>query len=503
MSRRRTRCAALLLPFAMGCFASSEMNLLPDGDPRSGDPIDPETQETAEIVPGAPWIRPGPDEDFGTADDEFVAGVRGDVDLVVRVRSGVVQTAFLPPTPLQGAGIWPAVTEPFGRGRPIEFLVAASDGAGDDPAGRPIGPSYAQGLPILVAAFPDLDGDGFVGRTHLDGETRDAALETLELYPIGRRYAVPRRHIGEGTLHLSVGAPRGMAVALAAAAFAGPYDNPNLPCVACHSWPSAAADRLFLPLIAGAEVVPEAPVIMTHLPFLPDTDVSYRDAPRGLVPAHPEARVAVEWEIALLPDPSDPRVGESFTLRLDGSTPSIDVAQSISGAARRFGLALPIDPVAWRGTPGRIVRPGLDAGGSLVPVEVVQRMKLETPTEFRVVPLDALGNVSRVQAPRSVAAIASGGVRIVAPDLDGDPLRETLSVADSVGTPIVLEPESPGAEAAVVLDDGRGIGRVEFGSVSGSFLYPFDVLFSPDDDGDGIGAPPGGGFTLDDDDDDD
>jgi hypothetical protein len=500
---RAVAALALVAVFAVAsqCIPTSESNLLPEGDPLAGDPIDPDTGVAAEIVPGAPWIRPGPDDELGTADDEFVPNVSGDVDLVVRVRSAELADAFPPPTPLLG-GAWPAVAEPFGRGRPIWFMVAASDGEASAPAGRPIGPSYAQGLPILVVAFPDLDGDGFIGRTHLDGETRDAALETLELYPVGRRYAVPRRHVAEGTLYVGVGGPLGMDVALGAAAFAAAFENPNLPCIACHSWPSAAADRLFLPFLDGAEVAPDGPVISTHLPFLPDTDVSYLDAPRGLVPAHPDARVGVVWDIARLPDPADPRVGESFTLRLDGSTASIDVAQAWSGGARRFGLALPIDPVTWRPTAGRTVRPGIGADGDKAPVEIVQRFDLVAATQMRVVPLDGLGNVSRTQ-PASVALLAEGGVRILSPDLDGDPLRESVTVVDSIGTPIALAPATPGDVGALVLDDGAGgVSRIEFEPVSGAFLYPFDVLFPPDDDGDGIGGPPGGGFTLDDDDDD-
>ncbi len=58
------------------------------------------------------------------------------------------------------------------------------------------------------------------------------------------------------------------------------------------------------------------------------------------------------------------------------------------------------------------------------------------------------------------------------------------------------------AEGALLVDGLGGLSRVGFGPVSRPFLYPSDVLFPPDDDGDGIGSTPTG-FELDDDDDDD
>ncbi len=501
---RASLLAAVALPAALffsACLPSSETDLIASGDPLAGDPIDPEeNDESAVIIPGAPWILPGPDEEFGTADDVFVPGVRGDIDLVVRVRPADFTQGFPPPSPLW-RGLTPTVAMPFGRGAALPFAVVPSDGDPSLPAGRPIVPEYFRGLPVLVLAFADLDGDGFIGRTHLDGETEDLALETLELYPVGRRYAVPRGNVAEGRLSVSVGSPAGVRVALGAAALFGPFENPNLPCSGCHSWPSPAADRLLIPLIDGADVAPEGSFVMTHLPFLPDTDVDYRDTDRDLVPAHPDSRVAVLVEIALLPDPANPSVGEAFTLPLDGSSPSIDVAIAYSGIARRTGLALAVDPVGWRPTAGRIVRPTVDAAGQHAVVEIVQRMELTAPTEFLAVPLDDLGNVAHWMTSGPVTLLASGGVTIVEPDTDGDPSRETLLVTSPAGTPVRLAPSAPGAEGTVLVDGGGGISRVSFGPVSETFLYPSDVLFPPDNDGDGIGNPPDG-FEFDDDSDD-
>jgi hypothetical protein len=495
-SLRRAFALALFALLGAGCeVGSSENPDLPVVDPFAGDPIDPETGVAAEIVPGAPWIQPGPDEEYGSADDVFVPGVVGDVDLVVRVRPAEIGAGFPAPAPLRAVQTT-AIARPFSMGAAIPFAAAFADFAG-----APVAPEFMRGLPLLVLAFADLDDDGYVGRTHRDGETRDTALETLELYPIGRRYAVPRGKVAEGTLSVGLGGPLGVSVALGAAAIAAPFENPNLPCVACHSWPSPAADVLLLPFVAGSEVAPQGAVAMTHLPFLPDTDVDYRDAPRGLVPAHPDARVGVLVEIALLPNPGDPRVGEAFTLPLDGSSPSIDVARAISGKPRRFALAQPVDPLTWRPTPGRIVRPGLgDAGESRV-VEIVQRTALAARTAFRVVPVDELGNVAASVSNAPIALRADGDVRIVAPDLDGDPLRETIAAGGTAGRAIELESAVPDGVGSLLIDAPEGIARVEFGPVTDAFLFPSDVLFPPDNDGDGIGGPPGNTFTLDDDDD--
>lgn len=493
---------ATVLLFA-ACAPSSETDQIAQGDPLAADPIDPDEQdEAAAIVPGAPWILAGPDDEFGTPDDVFIPEVRGDIDLVVRVRPADFSAGFPLPSPLRRE-LFPTFAMPFGRGLPIPFAVVPSDGDPSLPAGRPVVPDFFRGLPVLVLAFADLDGDGFIGRTHLDGETGDLALETLELYPVGRRYAVSRGKVAEGMLNVSVGSPGGVRLALGAAAILGPFENPNLPCSGCHSWPSPAADRLFIPLIDGADVAPEGSFVMTQLPFLPDTDVDFRDAPRDLVPAHPDSRVAVQVEIALLPDPADPRVGEAFTLPLDGSSPSIDVALAYSGSARRMALALPVDPVGWRPTAGRIVRPTVDEDGQPAVLEILQRMELTEPTAFRVVRLDELGNVARWTYDGPVTTLlASGGIRILEPDADDDPMRETLDVTTAAGTPVRLAPTAPGADGTLLVDSAGGISRVRFGPVVSQFLYPSDVLFPPDDDGDGIGGP-SGGFEIDDDSDDD
>ena len=85
--------------------------------------------------------------------------------------------------------------------------------------------------------------------------------------------------------------------------------------------------------------LPDGPAIFTGLPFHPITDPGQiqaggeLDAPDG---TNPLELLGVKIRPAFVPDPTDPRYGEAFTLALDGSSPSIDVIEARSGAFRGF-----------------------------------------------------------------------------------------------------------------------------------------------------------------------
>lgn len=453
-------CSLLALGFDDGC---DDYEPDPFDYMLAGDPIDPDTGMAAEIVPGAPWVRPGPDGEFNTPDDRIASGVVGDVDLVLRTVSSVSET-FPEPAPLRGPAPL-GFAQAHGKGVPVPFAVGASSGSGSaGGAGDVVLPPYLDGLPFLVLAFADLDADGYVGITHLDGDPGDSGVEALELEPVGRRYAVGRNGGAVGELSVSVGGPIGVTVALGAAAFAAPYDNPEVACASCHSWPGSHAFEIFSgPFrIADADLVPEGPAVMTRLPFLPDTDPDLKRGLRGTVPAHPDGRVAVEIGLAYRPDPADPRVGEGFTLRLDGSDPSIDVARVWSGSATRFGLAIPIDGGSYVADPACRLRPGLDEDGLPRLMELCARLELAEPTGVRVVALDALGNVTW-PAATSVTVRTGGGVTIL-PDSDGDPHAETVQVLDVRGTGLTLHPPAggPGTDR-ILVEGGGGLSRVDVG----------------------------------------
>lgn len=405
-----------------------------------GDPVDPLTQRVLELIPGVPWIQPGADGRLGTRDDVVDLTTVGDVDLVVR--AGLLDfTGPFPPTS-PGRGALPeAVARPLADGTPLDFVVAASDGIGPPDAGSPVVSPALEGVPVLLLAYPDLDGDGFVGVTDLDGDPLDHEIEEGELDPVGRRYALMQQGRANGRLFVGVGGPGGapLRVVLAAVAYAGPLD----------------------PAFFGG-VVPDGPAVMTSLPSLPRTDPDDVLPGGALGAADPDDLVGVEAEDHFTPEPADAAYGEAFTIPTDGSDPSSDVALVRSGRLARFGLAASADSQRYQKAPERQLRPGLDTAGARVLLEVLHRVVIPRggtakPRLLRVVPLDRLGNIADVPAPIALSLRAGGPVRILAPDRDGDPARETITVEDARGLEIVVDAagSGPGAPDLTVSVLGR------------------------------------------------
>jgi hypothetical protein len=395
-------------PAAAGAAAPTGSDPVLDGDP-----VDPVTGRAAVIVPGTPWVRRGADGVLGTADDVIDPSVIGDVDLVVRV--GRVDPSGPLPPPLAEAAV--GRVEPFGGGTPLTVSVLLTDGGPPAP-GRVVAPFYLEGLPILVLAFPDLDGDGFVGITHLDGDTRDALVEERELEPVGMRYLTARGGVASGELHVTVGGPPDapLRVALTAAAYAGPLHEEYF-----HS------------------LIPDGPAITTRLPFLPQTDpvAAIQQGLFGLLPATQGGRIAVLVQRALTPDPGHPLLGEAFTLRLDGSDPTFDVAQVLSGS---FSLPAPLVP-ARGAEPSYRIRPSR-VGPLVAPAWLFMLDDgPETHLVTRIAGLDRLGNVTSPEEGARVRVRTRGPLAILEPDLDGDPHREELWLEGPSGAELVLDDE--------------------------------------------------------------
>ncbi len=462
--RHRLRVAVLAI--ALLALPASTCRIVKDDDPLLNlDAVDALTWNAAEIVPNAPWIRPGPDRRFGTADDVIDSRLRGDVDLVLRSGGAAIGATIPAPTASVAPGLWPlGVAEPFAEGTPIDFVVVPVDGHTSAPYGTPGAPPYWNGMPVLVLAFADLDGDGVIGVTNLDGNSLDHALEEAEWLPVGRRFSFGANGQATGSLQIGVGGPSAAParVVLGAAAWAGALD----------------------PAFLGGNV-PHGPAVMTRLPFLPVLDPRkvLEGGPNGPPAPTPTSLVGVEIRVAHAPDPNDPRVGESFTLRLDGSDPTIDAARVLSGAASRFGVVQQPDPATYLNLPARPLRPGLAPNGARVAVEVLTRVRVAddgatSRTALRVVPLDRLGNVTDPVAATPVTLRTSGPVRIVSPDTDGDPHLEIVSVVDAIGPAIELD-DSGGA-----LDDvDTSELRIEAGDALARVLL---LLPDPDVDDSGI-----------------
>ncbi len=374
--------------------------------------------EIAEIVPGAPMIEPGPDLQLGTADDVVFPFRPGDVDLVIRSARTTMGGSFPPPhTPATEPRVTVAA---FTSGTPIDFVVAPASASG-----APVVSPNLVGVPILVTAFADLDGDGFVGITELDGDSGDAGIEDAELTPVAKTVVVSNGGEVAGQLFPSAGGPSGapLRLALAAGAWAGTLD-PNF--------------------LGG--VVPDGPLVTTKLPFHPETDPNevLQGGPTGPPPPIANGPVAAEIKEAFEPDPLHPRIGEVFHIALDGSEMSADTVTARSGPALRAGVARRPSPATFDSLPSRTLRPALDSLGQRTVLEVLQRLPIAddgagTQMILQVVPVDLLGNVADPAAAMAVVVRVEGPLAILSPDADGDPLRETLNVADARGVEITVD----------------------------------------------------------------
>jgi len=422
------------------------------------DPIDPATGWVYEIVPGAPRIASGPDGSFGTDDDRIGPEI-GDIDLVIRSLASFA--GAIPPTaPHRADGAIPTrVAGRLGVGTGIPFSVALTDGS--LPLGPPVALDALSDLPMLVHAYADFDGDGYIGITQLDGDALDRDVEEAELVPIARRYAFHSHATTSGELFAQAGGPPGaeLDVVLAVVTWMGPR-RPGF--------------------FAGA--VPEGPALMTRLPFHPVTSVlEVLGAHPG--PASPGSLVDATLRPAFEPDPADPAIGEAFTVLLDGSQPSIDRARVRSSEFVRFGLAVRPNPHSFDDMASRPLRPGLDDAGVRVLYEILHHLTLPddgpaSEVTVRVVPLDAFGNIASLSSGETVELEASGALEIRWPDRDGDVRRESLSIRDARGADVVID------DAGGVLDDA-GWGRLVVTSPGGVHLLDVSI---PDPDVDDSGV---------------
>lgn len=431
MKRPRLHALGLAVLGALSVAAASDYGVL-----TGRDPIDPATGRAAEIVPGAPFVAKGPN---GWKDPVIDPSLVGDLDLVVRTGLAAPPAFAIPkPSPLRHA-VPHAVAEPLGAGTKVSFVVIGSSAHPFWPLGvffLPYGVRTADeldGRHVAVMAFADLDGDGYIGVTHLDGNLADEAIEEAEREPVGQHVFIGQTAIAEGALAIAVGGPTGARprIALAAAAYLGP----------------------FLPEFHGG-AIPVGPAVFTHLPFHPETDPD-RIIGGGLVeppdPTNPLMLLGVHVREGLKPDPGDPRYGEAFTLRLDGSDPSIDVADVSSGAFAGFGLARTPDP-SWRyDTEDLKLRPAVGPSGERTVYELARHAALHAESlgsgeAARIVPVDRLGNVADLPAPTAATLRATGWLQILAPDADGDPSRESIVVDDARGVAILLRVD-PAASA--------------------------------------------------------
>jgi len=419
----------------------------------AGDPTDAAGRPRI-ILPGVPLIDWGPDARFGTSDDVVDTSIVGDVDLVVRTGGTFVPGSGVIPAPAASVAGAPQVVAgglqfPSSGGE-VPYDLIVSDGAPSPAAGHALPDPDLDGRGALVVAFADLDGDGFVGPTDDDAAgAADDAVEAQEAAMlVGRRLAVLQSGAASGGLGVSLGLP-------------------------------ASAGGLGLVIAGGAVTGAVPPLydddgwISTLFPVLWPLDPGHIIGGGNPRPADPFGLVDIEvdYERVFRPAPRNPVLGTPFAIPLDGSSVTNDLVRAISGPAVAVAFARALDPATFVPDPSRSVLPLDESDGTRHVVEPVRSLSLvdDGPggtASLLVFPADVLGN--QADPPAAGAAIelqASANLRIVAPDADGDPRRETLAFTEAGFAEVVLDDAGAtndgGAQGQLVATlDGAAAGAV-------------------------------------------
>ena len=383
----------------------------------SGDPVDG-LGRAHFILPGVPLVTGGDDGEFDPPDVD--PGTIGDVDLVVR--AGLLSPgATMPPPALVPQQARAGGTR-FPGGTDIPFTVIASDGDPTVPGGHPLLGPELDGIPVVVLAWVDLDGDGVIGPTNGDAAgAADYGRELQETFPAGTRVAYFDGGVAHGAIAADTGGPAsaGVTVVLTAAAYVGQF-----------------SPEFFL------GTVPDGPAISTSQPFFPRTEpdrVIDTDGSAGL--AEPEGRIAIEFEDEFEPDPVHPLLGAAFALPTDGSDQTIDRATVLGGGVSRLRFVRPSSAAGVTADDPRLpLKP--DAAGALVAPQSELAIADDGPgngAAVRVVPSDVLDNVADSTSPAAARLVASAGLSIVEPDTDGDPSSEPVAVVGAAGVQVTLD----------------------------------------------------------------
>ena len=401
----------------------------------TGDPVDPVTGAAYVILPGVPLVNPGPDGKYGTPDDIIEPAVLGDVDLVVRTGGGYTGGALPPPHP--GVATAPVVVvggTATATGSAVAFQGIVSDGQPPSVVGNLLSGPELNGRPVLAIAYADLDGDGFIGPTAADGDADDELERQEILAPVGRQAASIVNGIATGSLALYVGAPAsvgGLAVVVAGGASTG------------------TTPFLYF----------DGPWIATLLPYMPPLDPRRIIGGAGIGGPDPASLLAdfeLEIEKTFSPAPNHPILGTPYAIPVDGTSPTVDLVRSESGAAVGVACGRPVDLATFVASPTRRVHPAAGPAGGRALFEDADDLALASdgPGGAATVDcflVDRLGNAAD-PPPGGFAVTLEAGprLRIVSPDADGDPHTEPLAFTTASAVPVVVDDTGAAAATPVV-----------------------------------------------------
>jgi hypothetical protein len=455
--RRRERRTHLGAPVALAAILALATSAAAVPAVFDGDPTDDGGQPLI-VLPGVPFVSWGPDKKWGTADDVISPSIVGDIDVVVRAGGAYVPGSGVILPPAAGIAQAPAVSAgglqfPL-AGNEVPYQIILSDGAASPAAGHPLDATDLDGRGTLVLAYADLDGDGILGPTNGDpAGSADNALESQEaLMLVGRRLALLQGGVSSGGLGVTLGLPAstgGLGLVIAAGAITGSTpplykDGPWIATLLPAMWP-LDPDKI----IGGENAAPPDPI--------------------GLVD------LEIELEQLFHPAPAHPVLGTPYAIPLDGSSVTNDLVRALSGAATTVTFARELDPTQFVPDPGRRVLPAIATGGARKVVEPVFSVSLADDgpgngIPLAVFPADSLGNQAdppQIPGGSRIDLVASANLRIVSPDLDGDPQREALPLGAAELATVVID-DAGGA------DDGGGKGRL-FATLDGATAGALNV----------------------------
>lgn len=423
----------------------------------SGDPVDPSSGLPYVILPGVPLVHPGADGKFGTTDDLVDPGMVGDVDLVVRTGGGYAGGAI--PPPHAGVAAAPAVTVGGGAtatGSDVAFQAIVSDGAPPFVTGNLLAAADLDGRPAFAVAYADLDGDGFIGPTAVDGDADDQVERQETLVPAGRQAASIAGGVATGTLALSIGAPAsvgGLGVVVTAGASTG------------------TTPFLYF----------DGPWIATLLPYMPPLDPDRIIGSNGVGGPEPSSLLAdfeLEIEKTFTPAPNHPLLGTPYAIPVDGSSPTVDLLRGESGSAVAVACGRPLDVATFVADPTRRLVPAVDPGGARAVYEPVDAIALASDGDGGAATLacfvvDRLGNATD-PPPGGFAVTLEAGprLRLPEPDTDGDPGRETITFTTAAARTLIVDDAgvpatSPVTDRVVVVRDGAPVGTLTVALAAG------------------------------------
>jgi len=419
----------------------------------AGDPTDPLTGAPYVMLPGVPLVSPGPDGRYGRGDDDVIdLGLVGDVDLVVRTGGSYLGGAI--PPPHAGVAAAPGVTVgggATGAGGDVLFQGIVSDGQPPLPTGNALASGELNGRPVLAIAFADLDGDGVIGQTAADGSADDQIERQEILVPAGRQAAPIVDGVATGSVALTLGAPAsagGLGIVVGAGASTG--------------------DEPFLYF--------DGPWIATLLPYMPPLDPDRIIGSNGVGSPDP-ASLLTDFELEIdddrtfAPSPNHPILGTPYAIPLDGSSPTVDLLRAESAAASGVACMRPVDEATFVASRTSRLVPGLDPLGARVLYDATAALGIASDGPGGAIPvscftIDRFGNATDPPVGGYTVTLEAGPrLRIVMPDADGDPTRETLTIASANAVGILVDDAGLPAAASVedrllVVRDGAPLGTV-------------------------------------------